>query len=201
MGTQFKQRIVVSALTIFCLAFAIYYSHAGWFEPIFVILSALIICLAVYEYYKSAQCKGYQPLMATGLCTAALYVITGYLDLKYENFHDLPLFVLLGSLILFFFEFCRNQNNSLANIAITAFGLIYLVLPLTCLLLINYFPVSHIDHGALWLTYVLTVSKITDMGAYAFGKTLGKTKLAANISPKKTLEGALEESLFHYARV
>jgi phosphatidate cytidylyltransferase len=191
MGAQFKQRIIMSALSITCLAFAIYYSHTIWFEPFFVLLSALIICTSLHEYYKLAHHKGYQPLIKTGLCCAALYILTSYLNLKYAFFNGIPLFVLLGSLIVFFLEFCRNQHKPLVNIAITAFGLIYLALPLTCLLLINYFQSADSDHGSLWLAYVLTVTKITDMGGYAFGKTMGKTKLAGSISPNKTVEGAL----------
>ena len=152
MGVQLKQRIIMSTLSIFCLTFAIYYSHTTWFELIFVGLSTLIICSAVYEYYKLAINKGYQPLMTAGLGCAALYVISSYLSLKYENLHDLPLIILLAGLILFFFKFCRNQKNTIPNIAITAFGLIYLVLPLTCILLINYFKDTDVDHGRLWLT-------------------------------------------------
>lgn len=191
MGSQFKQRVIMSSLSIASLAFAIYYSHTAWFIPIFVILTAVIISMSVYEFYQLAQHKGFQPLITIGLSCSAIYILVSYLSLFYDSFHDYTSFILLGSLILFFVEFFKKRNNPIANIAITAFGIAYLVLPLTCLLLINYFQAPDMNDGRLWLTYVLVVTKITDMGAYIFGKTVGRTKLAATISPKKTIEGTL----------
>ena len=42
----------------------------------------------------------------------------------------------------------------------------------------------------------LRIVKIGDVGAYAIGKSIGKTKLAIHVSPKKTVEGALGGLLF-----
>ena len=45
--------------------------------------------------------------------------------------------------------------------------------------------------GAVWLLYVFVVVWATDTGAYFVGRTLGKRKLAAKVSPGKTIEGFL----------
>jgi phosphatidate cytidylyltransferase len=45
--------------------------------------------------------------------------------------------------------------------------------------------------GRWWITYLLVVTKITDIGAYFGGNLWGRRKLAPNISPKKTIEGAV----------
>ena len=45
--------------------------------------------------------------------------------------------------------------------------------------------------GRWWIAYLLTVTKITDIGAYFAGSLWGKRKLAPSISPKKTIEGAV----------
>ena len=45
--------------------------------------------------------------------------------------------------------------------------------------------------GAVWLLYVFVLVWATDTGAYFVGRALGKRKLAAKVSPGKTIEGFL----------
>ena len=46
-------------------------------------------------------------------------------------------------------------------------------------------------NGIYYLLLVLNFSSVCDMGAYFVGVSMGKTKLCPEISPKKTVEGAL----------
>ncbi|MBA2454503.1 MAG: CDP-archaeol synthase, partial [Chloroflexia bacterium] len=45
--------------------------------------------------------------------------------------------------------------------------------------------------GLAWLLVVLTTTWLTDVFAYLYGRTWGKTKLLPHVSPGKTREGAL----------
>ena len=47
------------------------------------------------------------------------------------------------------------------------------------------------QNGIYYLLLILNFSSVCDMGAYFVGVSLGKTKLCPQISPKKTVEGAL----------
>jgi len=47
------------------------------------------------------------------------------------------------------------------------------------------------ENGIYYLLLLLNFSSVCDMGAYFVGVTLGKHKLCPNLSPKKTVEGAI----------
>jgi phosphatidate cytidylyltransferase len=151
-----------------------------------------MICLALLEYYHLAVKKNFKPLIFLALGMTTAYVIATYLAIQHARLAALPQFILLGSLLLFFLAFFNRQQSPLVNLAITLFGIIYLTIPLTCGLQINYFfAADSPQDGRYWLAYVLTVTKMTDIGAYFCGKSFGKNKLLPHISPKKTIEGAI----------
>lgn len=50
--------------------------------------------------------------------------------------------------------------------------------------------ISHMD-GIFYLLLLLNFSSVCDMGAYFVGSTIGRHKLCPEISPKKTVEGAV----------
>ena len=192
MNNQLKQRIVMGSLGIIALIICIYYSFTPFFKPIFVLLIAGITSLALLEYYHLAQRKGFQPLVTFGICVTIAYTISIAFSTHYPALVGIPSLILVASLIIVFLIFFNRIPSSIGNLAITLFGIIYLTIPLGCILRINYFYASNaLEDGRLWLAYVLIVSKMTDIGAYFCGKFFGKTKLAPLISPKKTVEGAL----------
>lgn len=49
----------------------------------------------------------------------------------------------------------------------------------------------HLPQGNLWLVILSTVTAGSDTGAYVVGTRFGKHKLCPNISPNKTIEGAM----------
>jgi phosphatidate cytidylyltransferase len=192
MDQQLKQRIIMSTLGIVGLTSTIYFSFNPFFKPIFILLTAAVIGLALVEYYQLSQHCKFKPLIELGLSSAIAYIGTVGLSLYYPIFEAVPSLVLLFALVLFFLAFLRDQKAPVGNLAVTLFGIAYLVIPLSCVLRINYFFPENIGQdGRLWLAYVLTVTKMTDMGAYIVGKAFGKNKLAPSISPNKTIEGSL----------
>lgn len=192
MTRQFKQRLSLGSLSVLALIICIYYSFSPIFKPFFILLNFGVISLALIEYYHLAQCKGFQPLIKFGIGTTFAYILSLGINFFYPHLNALPSLILLICFIGLFLMFFKNQQFALGNLAVTAFGIIYLTIPLACVLRINYFfPENSAADGRFWLAYVLIVSKMTDISAYFCGKIFGKTTLAPLISPKKTLEGAI----------
>lgn len=183
--TNFLQRLTFSTIlsVIFCLV--IYLSDDPYFQPIFVATLAVVICGALWEYYQIARANSLQPLGTVGILGSLCYLGLLYLSLSYPILSQWA-FICLG-LVLFcaFLSYFFAGISPLANLAVTVFGVIYLTVPLSAIMLID------IQFGRYWMLYLLLVVKLTDVGAYFVGKQWGRLKLAPTISPKKTWEGAI----------
>jgi phosphatidate cytidylyltransferase len=189
--SHFKQRTVVSLIIASLFVCTLVFSYSPVLAPLFVFLIFALQSLSLREYYELSKAKGHHPLAKLGIGASLAYVVATYLSLRFTHAALLPETVLLASLALFFLFFFRRGTLPLTNLAITVFGLAYLTIPLTYVLNINYFPfTSDIQDGRWWVVYLFGVTKLTDMGAYFFGKMFGKIPLAPEISPKKTVEGA-----------
>ncbi|MCS6863172.1 MAG: phosphatidate cytidylyltransferase, partial [Abditibacteriales bacterium] len=106
------------------------------------------------------------------------------------------LFVLpVGSLV--FHVVTHHVAGSIANAGATVLGTLYLSL-FTFFILLRNLPGDTltlcgqpIAWGARLLLLVLFSSWATDTGAYFVGKSIGKRKLCPDLSPGKTVEGAI----------
>lgn len=183
--SNFLQRLTLSSIlsVIFCLV--IYFSDDPHFQPIFVLVLAGVICGALWEYYQIAKANGSEPLGSIGILGSLLYLGLLYLSMSHPMLAEWPLICLGLVFFCAFLSYFFAGISPLENLAVTVFGVIYLTVPLSAMILIN------IDFGRYWILYLLLVTKLTDVGAYFIGKQWGRIKLAPTISPKKTWEGAV----------
>lgn len=94
---------------------------------------------------------------------------------------------LLFGLALSLGVFVYRPGRSLTNRIMFLFaGMVYCTLPIALLLDLRGQP-----FGEWWLLYLLAVIWATDIGAYLFGRLLGRRKLAPAISPGKTWAGVV----------
>jgi len=88
----------------------------------------------------------------------------------------------------------REPNGqALARLAYLSLSLVYLALPIVFLFALRRIPGNGWGLIAL-LSPIITV-KLADAGAYAVGKSIGRTRLAPRLSPQKTVEGAIGGAL------
>lgn len=187
-----KQRFIAGSIGILCMLAAIYVSHYPWVRPLFALATAALIGAAVWEYCQIAKVKGFRPMTSIGVGCAMTYVLATFLTTLASEALLLPNIILGLTLLLLFIYFFAEGSDPFANLAITSFAIIYLVVPLSCWLNINYFfPDGAPQDGRWWLLYLLCITKATDIGAYFSGKIFGRKKLAPYISPQKTWIGAI----------
>ena len=77
-----------------------------------------------------------------------------------------------------------SLEQSLRNVALTVFGVLYLGLTLSTLSMTRLLP-----QGEWLIFFLLLVTWASDTGAYYIGTLYGRHPLAPRISPKKTVEG------------
>lgn len=145
-----------------------------------------LICVhltALYELVCLCTAKGFAPAagLLYPLCTAVL--ISHALSIRNPSFAPLaPGLLFLGAILLP----CLARPGSIINLALTIFSVVYLTVPCMWLLDITFIPGT-----PFWITWLIVVTKGSDMAAYFGGKFFGTHALAPQLSPKKTIEGAL----------
>jgi len=191
------QRFIIGTIVGALVLSALYFSHTPYFRIFFVLGAAGFFSSAVWEYYHLARVKGFDPLDTFGVMATVIYVIAVFVGTQVGALSFLPYAALLFILTGAFGYFAVRGVNPIGNLAVSLFGLIYLAIPLSVLVNINYFfPENSAHDGRLWVLYTLAVAKCGDMGAYFSGKAFGRHPFAPYISPKKTWEGALGGLLF-----
>lgn len=173
MKTRIISGIVMGAVTAALLAVG--YLLSG---VVITVAVALLAAAAIYELlYNAAGIKDI-PTVAGG-CVAA------FLTVLLSAFNISPAVVWIFYAIYAVVMILRNHSSfTLAEIAAvygfpTVFSLAFLCLE------------GIVNGGIYYLLLLLNFSCVCDMGAYFVGVTCGKHKLCPEISPKKTVEGAL----------
>ncbi len=186
-----KVRLWIGSISILVVGFLIYFAEHPILQWIIAGLVALLGVTALWEYINLLKIKGIRIPFWLLASLAGVYIIANYLATQHENF----LVVVNGVVVVFFFAvFLYNFyqiEGAIINIATSFFGALYIIVPLGLLLKILYPSTinASLHDGRLWITYLIAVTKITDMGGYFIGKMWGKSKLAPHLSPGKTLIG------------
>ena len=96
-------------------------------------------------------------------------------------------------------EVIRPGERPLERIVYSVFGLLYIPWLLGYFLMLRYTPDE--DGGLLFFALPLLATFAADIGGYFFGYFFGRRKLAPEVSPGKTVEGALGGLLLSFGVV
>ena len=161
------------------------------------------------EFVAMAQAKGYKPsvkivrgMIISFFVLTAIPHLPGVNDLPQDfAINHFPILFTVGICLSFIRLLLRSEKPTatIADIASTIMGFIYVGwMPAHLVLLRDLYPIGYelianpmqqAGVAYLWTSFVIIFG--TDVAAYYSGKTFGKHKLYPEVSPKKTVEGAI----------
>lgn len=148
-------------------------------QTVLNIANAIVVLLMLFEVYFAFNFP--RPLAILGSIGSVFIVYSMYIGNLYLFLGCFVLFCML----LILYLLINSNKIKFSSIATMIFITIYVA----CFM----FYISKtraLDNGHFYLFLIFTCAWLNDTFAYFFGKAFGKQKLAENISPKKTLEGA-----------
>ena len=188
----------ISALVAIVFAFLIVVL-GGWY---FTLAFGVIVFLGQREIFQLVQAKGILPAAKITLFVSQLLIIFAHVSPSLAH-AVLP----LGGTFICFYLLFQPKFATIADVAASILGLFYGgYLPSYWIRLRDLDSFSTLPLEGFWPTWPVQISTLptgltatllafaciigADIGAYIIGRLFGKTPLS-NISPKKTVEGAV----------
>ncbi len=188
-----QKRVLFSGVATAVVVLLIFFSLNPIVNLLLVLTIAALAGVGVWEYAQLVKAKGLQPASGLMIVVTVCEVLAFYASLAYPAWSKLALLIMVLGFISFFIFHFRNFYNSILHVAVELFGVCYLAIPFSFMMVILYpFSKEIVEQdGRWWLFYLIVVTKVTDVGGYFVGKLVGKHPLAPQLSPQKTVEGAI----------
>ena len=167
----------------------------AWFggEPGFTALMVILGILAAVEFYRMVAVSKTPSLTYFGLVWTAFFILSRsselltFLEPHFNPDLLIPL-LLTSAVILSLIGLLgrRQKEGALTSWVWTIAGILYVGW-----LLSHMVAIRGLDDGRNWVFFILFVTWVSDTSAFFIGRRFGRHKLAPNISPGKTWEGAV----------
>lgn len=164
-------------------------------------LLTLLAVLTLHEFYGITARMGLRPFRWMGLGFGLLLTAGTYGLARYTETTELVEMVTDCLLALALLVSCirvlkeRDPTSRVETVTATMMGLLFVPLMLQFLLRLLLLE-SELDSNLILCVWVVAVAKCCDVGALLTGLAIGRHKMAPEISPKKTWEGAVGGVLF-----
>jgi len=183
------QRVITAVIL---LPFLIASILVSWLQPLFVLLVAAAMALALLEFWKLAKKRAMKPDIGIGFLGAAvIFTIFYFNDSTQDAFSLLLLVVALVLLTMVTLAATTFKgapfDAMISSTGATLLGVLYI--PLLGGHLVALRSGFEQKLSAHLLSFFFLVIMGADCGAYYVGRAIGKHKLAPKISPGKTWEG------------
>lgn len=187
------KRLITSIISLGVLACVLIFSYVGVIKWFIALFAAGIVALGIWEFCRLSKLNNKSGLSELSIIVGFLTVLGFFVSTFDHTFSLLPFMLIFFGVICIFLYHFDKIAGSIDSIAKSAFSICYVAIPIGLILKILYFysPCKMGHEGRIWLLYLLVVTKITDIGAYFGGRLIGKRKLAPELSPGKTINGAV----------
>ena len=158
-------------------------------ELSYLAVFVLIIFLSSREYFKILINNGFRPNYNLGVFLSVIIFITTYFYASKESLIGVH-FVLIPILPLVCLSalYSSNNNETLSNVSVTFFGILYISLPIS---LLNFIVFNEYSYNSIYLMATLLFLWTSESAAYFGGSLFGRKKLFESVSPMKTWEGVI----------
>ncbi|MDG2342241.1 MAG: phosphatidate cytidylyltransferase [Cytophagales bacterium] len=155
----------------------------------YLIVFVIIIFLSSREYYKILFENGFNPNYNLGIFLSVIIFISSFLYASRESLIGIH-FVLIPILPLVCFSALYSSNNkeTISNVSVTFFGILYISLSIS---LLNFIVFTGSEYNSVFLIATLLFLWTSESAAYLGGTLFGRKKLFESVSPMKTWEGVL----------
>ncbi|MCP4135996.1 MAG: phosphatidate cytidylyltransferase [bacterium] len=181
--------LIVMPLYYFCFI-------SSSFNSILILLASLVVTLSsLYEFYRMVSVDDTKkPFFFAGMVIAILVNIVFYLyafGTTFDGRISLFLFVLFIGGIAILQLFTRPLQNGIHSLSTTVFGVVYIVMFYSHIILLKSF-----NDGTYYILILHIVIMSNDIFAYIGGILFGKHKTNYPVSPNKSWEGYFSGILF-----
>ncbi len=182
------KRIITSILALCVFVPAIIFSDT-------MLFASLVAVCAFFGCYEMFSCTGFKNniLLTLPVYAAALILPIAKRLIMPETFTTLAL-CLAGIIIVYMLGVAVLQHKkiSVPDLGLAFAGCFYIIFAFVGLIYLH----DDIEYGKYIYLLVFVSAWITDIFAYFTGWLFGKHKLIPEVSPKKTVEGAVGGTLF-----
>jgi len=177
-----RTRILTSIIGFICIAPMLFFSDT-------FALTVLLLIFTLFSTYEIMNCTGlFKKLYLTIPSYIALFGIDLLSYFARDRFYTYVLVISFGLFLYYLTVSTFSKGKiSMPDAAITVVMLVYATIGFSSLSVIR----MSSKYGLFMMLYAIFTPWFSDIGAYFVGMAIGKHKLIPEISPKKTVEGAV----------